>query len=107
MGETGGEHTVGTRVLDTLLENHKLIAAELPKSDTDRCQFLTAFGFRPTRTFMLHGVPMQQMDLSAAVYLEKLHHLKKPSYQGKEVVAIEKVAETQTETDIKTASAAY
>ena len=63
VGETGGEHTVGTRVFDTLLENHKLIAAELPKSDTDRYQFLTAFGFRPTRTFMLHGVPMMTNGL--------------------------------------------
>ena len=101
VGEARGVHTVETRVFDTLLEYHKLIAAELPTSDTDRYQFLTAFGFRPTGTFMLHGVPMMKMDLSSAVYLEKLPRMKKPPYQGREIVAIEKVTEPQSEGDIQ------
>jgi len=101
VSETKGEHTVGTRVLDTLLEKHKLIAAELPASDTDRYQFLLAFGFRPTRTFMLYGVPMITMDFSSAVYLEKLRRMKKLPYQGREIVGVEKVAATQSEAAIQ------
>ena len=101
VGGTKGDHTVGTRVLDTLLETHKLIAAELPKSDADRYQFLIAFGFRPTRTFVLHGVPMVTMDLSSAVYLEKLQRMKKLPYRGREIVGVEKVAATQSEAAIQ------
>jgi uncharacterized protein (DUF362 family) len=90
-----------TPVLDRILEIHKLVAAEVCKVDSVACTFLEEYGFRPTREFSEFGVPVMKMDLSAAVYLEKLSHLKQPSYQGKEVVSVEKVAEKQTEKDIK------
>ena len=98
---TKTEELTEARVFDTLLETHKLIAAELPKSHTDRYQSLIAFGFRPTRTFMLYGVPMITMDLSSAVYLEKLQRMKKLPYQGREIVGVEKVAATQSEAAIQ------
>lgn len=92
---------LGTLMIDRILVNHKLVSAAVPKSDGATCVFLEKYGFRPTRDFQLYGIAMVRMDLSAAVYLEKLNHLKPPSYQGKEVVGIEKVAEKQTEKDIK------
>ena len=101
VSETKAEHLAEARVFDTLLENHKLIAAELPKSDTDRYQSLLAFGFRPTRTFMLYGVPMITMDLSSAVYLEKLQRMQKLPYQGREIVGVERVAQPQSEAAIQ------
>lgn len=90
-----------TPLLDRILEIHKLISSEVCKGDGASCAFLEEYGFRPAREFTHFGIPMMKMDLSAAVYLEKLRHLKKPSYQGKEVVSVEKLFEKQTEKDIK------
>ena len=84
-------------VLDKIIEEHKLVAFELPKGDSEKHDLLKAYGFRPTREYMLYGIPMVRMDLSTAIYLEKLKDMKKVAYQGKEVVGIEKVAETHTD----------
>ncbi|MCK5256564.1 MAG: hypothetical protein KAQ81_11105, partial [Deltaproteobacteria bacterium] len=35
-------------VLDKIIEEHKLVAVELPKGDSEKYEFLEAFGFRPT-----------------------------------------------------------
>lgn len=88
-------------VLDEIIEKHKLVSAELLKDDSEKYDFLKAFGFRPTREFTLYGTSMVRMDLSTAVYLEKLKGMKRVVYQGREIVGIEKVAETQSEDEIK------
>ena len=87
--------------LDKIIEEHKLVAAELPKGDSEKYEFLKSFGFRPTREFMLYGTPMVRMDLSTAIYLEKLKGMKGVAYKGKQIVGIEKVVETQTDDEIK------
>jgi len=87
--------------LDKIIEEHKLVAAELPKGDSEKYELLKSFGFRPTREFMLYGTPMVRMDLSTAIYLEKLKGMKGVAYKGKEIVGIEKVVETQTDDEIK------
>jgi len=88
-------------ILDKIIEEHKLISAELTKGDGEKYELLKAFGFRPTREFTYYGTPMVRMDLSTAVYLEKLKDMKRVAYRRKEVVGIEKVAGTQTEDEIK------
>jgi len=88
-------------ILDKIIEEHKLISAELTKGDGEKYELLKAFGFRPTREFTYYGTPMVRMDLSTAVYLEKLKDMKKVAYRKREVVGIEKVAETQAEDEIK------
>jgi uncharacterized protein (DUF362 family) len=101
MDEGHRDRGVEPLVLDKVIEEHKLISFEVPKSDGERYQSLKAFGFRPTREFTLYGIPMIHMDLSTAVYLEKLKEMKGTAYQGREVVGIEKIAETQTDDEIK------
>ena len=88
-------------VLDKIIEEHKLVAFELPKGDSEKYDLLKAYGFRPTRQYVLYGTPMVRMDLSTAIYLEKLKDMKGVAYQGKEVVGIEKVAGTQTDDEIR------
>jgi uncharacterized protein (DUF362 family) len=90
-----------TIILDKLVAKHKLIAAELPKGDVYHYTILEAYGFRPTREFTLYGIPMVKMDLSTAIYLEKLKMVNKVSSRREEVVAIEKIPETQTDEEIK------
>ena len=89
------------RILDKIIETHKLISAELPKKDTEKYELLKEYGFRPTRKFTFYDTPMITMDLSIAVYLEKLKRMPGVSDQKRHVVAIEKVAGTQTEGDVK------
>ncbi len=92
---------MGPLILDRVIEGHKLISFELPRGDVEKFRFLETFGFRPTREFTYHGTPMIRMDLSTAVYLEKLEGMKRVPYRGREVVGIERIAETQTEAEIK------
>ena len=92
---------VESLVIDKIIEEHKLVAVELPKGDSEKYEFLEAFGFRPTREYLLYEIAMIRMDLSTAIYLEKLKKMKGVAYQGKEVVGIEKVAGTQTDDEIR------
>jgi len=88
-------------IFDRIIETHKLISAELPRGDRVKYDLLTKYGFRPTRRFTFYGTSMIRMSLSTAVYLEKLKAMKGMAYKHKEVVAIEKIAETQTDEEIK------
>jgi len=101
MGEEHKGRGIKSFILDKIIEKHKLISAEIPKGDVEKYEFLKSFGFRPTREFTYYGTSMIRMDLSTAVYLEKLKDMKRVAYQRKEMVGIEKIAETQTEDEIK------
>ena len=56
-------------IFDKIIEEHKLVAFELPKGDSEKYDLLKAFGFRPTREYVLYGTSMVRMDLSTAIYL--------------------------------------
>jgi len=88
-------------ILDKIIEKHKLISAEIPEDDAKKYELLKGFGFRPTQEFTYYGINMIRMDLSTAVYLDKIKGLKRAAYPRKEVVGVEKVAETQKEDEIK------
>lgn len=89
------------QLIDRVLERHKLVAALVPRSDAAQYESLKKCGFRPTRALTRDGVPMTRMDLSAAVYLQRLPQLHIEPWKGREVVAVEKVAPAQTAGDIR------
>lgn len=88
-------------VLDKIIERHQLISFELPKVDSERYEVLKEYGFRPTREFTLYRTPLIRLDLSTAVYLDKISTLQEASYQKKEIVALEKIVDPKVDESIK------
>jgi uncharacterized protein (DUF362 family) len=104
----GKQLGAGTRrvalMLDALVARESLVSAEILREDTEKYRWLVDYGFRPTRHFRLHGFNCIGMELSTTVYFEKVRG-KGPSkpYPDKERVAVEKVPETRTPVEIKSA----
>jgi uncharacterized protein (DUF362 family) len=91
------------QMVDALVARENLVSAEILKDDRDKYEWMLEYGFRPTRSFAREGFSLIKMDLSTSVLLKKAKMLK-PSkkYRGKELVAIERIAKSQTEKEIKT-----
>jgi uncharacterized protein (DUF362 family) len=91
-----------SRMVDALIARESLVAAEVLKADKEKYQWMVEYGFRPTRSFTADGFPLIKMDLSISVLFERLEG-KKPArvYQKKERVAIERVPESGTASEIK------
>ncbi len=92
---------VEPHVLDALVKKHHLIGALLPRADRRRRDFLEAYGFRPTRGFSLNNHSVVRMDLSTAVYLEKVKGTRTVHRQKMERVAVERIPASQTDEQIK------
>lgn len=92
------------RAIDALIARESLVSAEVAEEDGEKLDWLASYGFRPTRKIKACGRSLVKMELSTVVFFQRLKELK-PSkiYRKKERVAIEQVAATQTEADIKAA----
>lgn len=93
-----------SRAIDSLINRESLISAEVPEADKGKLQQLTAYGFRPMRSVVVHGHAVARMELSTVVFFERLkeHKPLKP-YRKRERVVIEQVPSSQRESDIKEA----
>ncbi len=88
-------------MLDALIARESLVAIEVPEADTEKYALLLDYGFRPTRHYTVHGLPVRTMDLSTVVYFERVKGLPPARpYRRKERVAIERVPETRTQDEI-------
>ena len=96
------EQEIRVKAMDDLIDKESLVSAEVSEEDKKKLEWLTEYGFRPTRKINFNGHSLVKMELSTVVYFKRLNEYKpvKP-YRKKESVAIEKIAETQTEEDIK------
>ncbi len=88
--------------VDALIVRESLVAAEILAADRERYRWMTAYGFRPTRSYSAGGHAFLKMDLSTAVYFQR-HQGRGPArtYRRRERVAVERVPATQTEAEIK------
>jgi uncharacterized protein (DUF362 family) len=91
-------------MLDALIEKDSLVAAEVLTADKDAYRVLLDYGFRPTRTYTSDGFDHIKLDLSTAVYLEKIKGKNPPEeYPRTEKVVVEKVPPTRSHDEIKAA----
>ncbi len=91
-------------MIDALIAEQSLLAASLLTDDRERYEWMVEYGFRPTRTYSEDGNSFTKMDLSTVVFFERLkEHRPVRPYRKKERVAIERVAATQTDGEIKEA----
>jgi uncharacterized protein (DUF362 family) len=92
-----------SQIIDALVSRENLISAEILKEDNKKYLWMLEYGFRPTRSFVKDGFSFVKMDLSTSILLKKAKTLKpSKSYHRMEIVAIEKVSETQADREIKT-----
>ena len=93
-----------TLMLDALIEKESLVAVEVLRADENAYRLLLDYGFRPTRTYTSDGFDLVKLDLSTAVYLEKIAGKRPPEeYPRTETVVVEKVPPTRSHNEIKTA----
>ena len=106
MNGRGRDEGLWDRVIDALTARESLVATEFPEADREKYRRLVAYGFRPTRSYSAYGLPFLKMDLSTAVFFERLEGCgpSKP-YGRRERVAVERVAATRTEDEIREALA--
>ena len=98
-----GEAGIRAQAIDALISLESLVSAEVAEEDMEKQAWLAEYGFRPTRKIKAFGRSLVKMELSTVVFFQRLREFKPSTvYRKKERVAIEKVAETQTEADIKT-----
>lgn len=91
-----------SRVLDALVGQESLLAAEILASRQDLCQRLIDYGLRPTRHFEDTGFNITRLELSSAVLLNKLSAgLPVECKNQKARVAIEQIAPDPDEQAIK------
>lgn len=91
-----------SQIVDAFIVRENLISAETLKEDNNKYQWMIEYGFRPTRSFVKDGFSFVKMDLSTSILLKKAKTLKpSKSYHRKEIVAIEKVSEAQSDREIK------
>jgi len=89
-------------VVDALIKRESLLAAEIVDGDEAKYQWMVDYGFRPTRSFNIGEITGVKLDLSTAVLIKKSNYFKTTrTYSKKELVAIERIPETQTEMEIK------
>jgi uncharacterized protein (DUF362 family) len=101
----GKEQTrIRIQAIDALIALESLVSAEVLEEDSKKQAWLAEYGFRPTRKIKAHGRSLVKMELSTVVFFQHLKEFKPTKvYRKKERVAIEQVAGTQTEADIKAA----
>ncbi len=93
-----------TAILDAVIEEENLVAAQILAADQQRYDILVGYGFRPTRRFRNLDWQLIKLDLSTAVLLRKIKNQKaKPAYTRKETVAIQEVPKSQEYEGIKQA----
>ncbi len=89
-------------VVDALIIQESLVAAEILVADRERYRWMTAYGFRPTRSYSVDGHSFLKMDLSTAVYFQRHRgHAPARTYGRRERVAVERVPATQTQEEIR------
>jgi uncharacterized protein (DUF362 family) len=90
-------------IVDGLIERESLVSTELLEKDLEKYRWMLDYGFRPTRFFNKDGLAFVKMDLSIAVYLQKIKG-KPPAkiYRKVEKVVVEKVPPTRTGEELKT-----
>jgi uncharacterized protein (DUF362 family) len=98
------ETAIFTKAIDALIMLESLVSAEIAEQDRKKFDQLVKYGFRPFRKIEAFDLSLVRMELSTSVFFERLkeHKPHKP-YRKKERVAIQEVAPTHTENDIKTA----
>lgn len=90
------------KMVDVLIVRENLIAAEVLKSDDEKYRWMVEYGFRPVRTRSVDGLSLRKLELSTSILFRRLAGIKPyKSYQKKESVVIEKIPETQSESEIK------
>lgn len=90
------------KMVDALIVRENLVAAEMLKTDAGKYRWMVEYGFRPTRTRNVDGLSLRKLELSTSVLFQRLTGIKPyKSYRKKERVAIEKIPETQSESEIK------
>ncbi|MGE5398013.1 MAG: DUF362 domain-containing protein [Chitinophagales bacterium] len=95
------EDGIESQIVDALVNNENLIAAEVLSIDRDKYQWMVEYGFRPI-SFTAGNFSQIKLELSTAVLIEKLDKLKSArSYSKTETVCIEKVPATQTYSEVK------
>jgi uncharacterized protein (DUF362 family) len=89
-------------VIDALIARESLVAAEILEADRERYRWMTAYGFRPTRSYSADGFSFLRMDLSTVVYFQR-HGGRAPAktYGRRERVAVERVPAAQTQDEIR------
>ncbi|MDP2644105.1 MAG: GNAT family N-acetyltransferase [Desulfobacterales bacterium] len=93
---------IEAQVFDALIHQESLVSAEILKQDEKKYALLVDYGFRPTRFFRSDGFDLVKMDLSPAVYLDKVQGWKPAKeYTRQETVAVEKVPATRSHEEIK------
>ena len=85
-----------------MIEKESLVSAEILKEDEEKYRWMVEYGFRPTRYFNKDGSALVEMDLSIAVYLQKIKG-KPPAktYPNVEKVVVEKVPPTRGHGELK------
>lgn len=94
------------QILDLMIIRENLLAVELWQGDRERYQLMVDYGFRPTRTYKVHGHHVVKLDLSTAILLQKMseHNLRR-HYREKETVVIEQVPPSLEYDEIRSALA--
>lgn len=101
MTRTDGENEdVLVHVMDALIARESLVGAEILETDKKNYRWMVDYGFRPTRTYAVNGLPFVRMELSTAVYFERCRQARPVKPLSEELVAIERVPATQTRDDI-------
>lgn len=80
-------------LLDRLIEEESLVGAEIPVGETELIDMLIRYGFRPFYELEREGGTYIRLELSAAVYFEKLPRLKPKVNAFKEKVVVQRVYE--------------
>lgn len=93
---------IESHIFDALIDKESLISAEILKQDGGKYALMVDYGFRPTRLFNADGFDLVKMDLSTAVFLNKVQG-RKPAkeYTRQETVAVERVPGTRSHEEIK------
>jgi uncharacterized protein (DUF362 family) len=99
--EAGGKGLEGA-VVDALIGRESLVSAEILQEDVEKHRWMLDYGFRPTRHFKKDGAGLIKMDLSIAVYLQKVKG-KPPAkiYPNVEDVVLERVLPTRSPEELK------
>ncbi len=92
---------VGFSAIDKMISLHSLLSVTVLEEDSKKRKWLIDYGFRPFRKMEEKGIKREKLELSTAVYFDRLKEFKqiKP-YRKTELVAIEKVKPNQSEEDI-------
>lgn len=80
-------------LLDRLVEEESLLGAEIPVGEAELIDMLIRYGFRPFYELQKEEKTYLRLELSAAVYFEKLPRLKPKVSPVKERVVVQRVYE--------------